>query len=323
MGYIAFFDMLGTRAAALTSRDTYSNAIDTFHSAVIEVSKNKACRIYGYSDNAYMEFKNIDEMFSFFDELRERLIKEHLYFTAAVVKGSLNANTKSYEKGDIMQFTSPEAIKAYSLQSSFHGIGVALSDDVVKDVQEAEKRKNLNYTYCKSAFVYQDGNGVENVKLQAFYDISYQNPSTYFMRLIVSDYLMASLTSERAGRYYMTPLLSMIQCLEPSEIEKEHKELCEIITLSEYRGLFDFRRIESDRMVLTFFFLGKIMNMTEIELDEKKDIFCEIMESARLSNEEMMKQLHVVPLEVLNMKQKKEAAIMLAEIFREDARNRL
>lgn len=103
MPYIAFLDMIGTRASALISNEEYTSAIDDFSNALKQVGDKCKCKIFGYSDNAYVEIEDIHEVIKFFRYLREILMNQHRYFTAAVDTGTLQAQQVLLkEKRDIL-----------------------------------------------------------------------------------------------------------------------------------------------------------------------------------------------------------------------------
>lgn len=150
MPYIAFLDLTGTRASASISNDEYTDVIKDFHYSLKHAGSLCECNIYGYSDNAYIEIKELDDMIMFFRVLRKRLMQKHRYFSAAVDSGSLNADRLPIgkNKGFSMMFTAPKVINLYLKQSRFSGIGISLSERVVEELN-SDKRDG---SFCSSVF---------------------------------------------------------------------------------------------------------------------------------------------------------------------------
>ena len=129
MSYIAFLDMLGTRASATVSTSEYKHAIKAFHKAMNHAASfcKSDCKIYGYSDNAYIETETLNDIIVFFRELRQLLLEKHLYFSAAIEPGSLSTDDsflKTDKQGCSMVFTTTDAVNVYLSQCKFSGIGI-------------------------------------------------------------------------------------------------------------------------------------------------------------------------------------------------------
>lgn len=215
MSYIAFLDMIGTRASALISSEEYTDAINDFNNSLKQVGALCQCTIYGYSDNAYAEIEKLEDLVDFFRLLRDNLMNKHRYFTAAVDCGSLKAerialgNKMSFS----MKFTAPTTVDIYMKQCQFSGIGISLSRSVVDDLEQ----KGMHNAFCKS--VYQQYPVTDNdAGIVPIFDLSYGPVIYEKLEYIIADYLMTAATNERAGRYYITPAVSMIKCLDKSVV---------------------------------------------------------------------------------------------------------
>lgn len=236
MAYIAFFDMVGTRASALTSNQEYTDAINSFNTSLKQVAQMCNCEIFGYSDNAYAEIDSLENMIKFFRLLRDTLMKNHRYFSAAVDIGTLNAKKLTFEKskGFSMKFTESSTIEIYLNQCQFSGIGVSLSQKIVDEL----KYKKMYDEFCLSVF--QKKNDCVNTELEfvSVYDIAYRKVSLSKLRYILSDYLMTAAMSERAGRYYVTPIISMIKGIDKTIIEENIDELISLLSLQTIPAAF-------------------------------------------------------------------------------------
>lgn len=226
MPYIAFLDLLGTKSSALSSSKEYTDAITDFNKALKQVSNIYPCKIYGYSDNAYIELQNLTDMINFFTSLRDTLLNKHRYFTAAVDQGSLNANIVKFgnNKGFSMEFTKPNTVDIYTKQCQLSGIGISLSDEIVEEL----KNKSLTNSFCLSIF--QPNFTTDDVIVNPIYDLSYNSVILSKIEYIFADYIMTTATNERAGRYYITPIVSMIKSLN-KDIFLNPEELSKLISL--------------------------------------------------------------------------------------------
>lgn len=227
MPYIAFIDMIGTRASAMISNQEYTDAINDFTNSLKQVSSICQCTIYGYSDNAYIQIENLTDLIKFFRILRDTLINKHRYFTAAVDSGSLNAERVKLNKnkGFSMSFTAPATVDIYMQQCQFSGIGISLSKKVVDDLIE----QKMEDTFCSS--IYQQRPVVDgDSSIIPIYDLSYNPVILEKLEYIIADFLLTAATNERAGRYYITPTVSMIKCLDKNILLKDLDKLISLLS---------------------------------------------------------------------------------------------
>lgn len=237
MSYIAFLDMIGTRASALISSKEYTDAINDFNNSLRQVGSLCQCTIYGYSDNAYAEIEKLDDLINFFRLLRDTLMNKHRYFSAAVDCGSLKAdrvllgNKNSFS----MKFTAPTTVDIYMRQCQFSGIGISLSRSVVDNLQQ----EGMHTAFCHS--VYQQYPFTENdTGIVPIFDLAYSPVIFEKLEYIIADYLMTAATSERAGRYYITPAISMIKCLDKSVILDNLEKLIALLSFQFVPAGFKF-----------------------------------------------------------------------------------
>lgn len=227
MPYIAFLDMLGTRASALISNTEYEKAINDFNSRLETLSEEYQCKVYGYSDNAYVELKKISDLVLFFRYLRDSLMMQHRYFAAAVDWGTLDATGCSNGNFHSMKFTAPATVDIYKMQCQFSGIGISLSEKVVHGLKEYRMDESFCSSIYQKAYI---ASGEPVVSL--IYDLSYDSVSIDRLKYIIDDYLLTSATDVRAGRYYLTPLISMIKSLNVEEISQKLRDIVSLLSFS-------------------------------------------------------------------------------------------
>lgn len=283
MSFVAFVDMVGTRTSAMISNDEYTASINDFSDALKQLSEIFNCKIYGYSDNAYIEFSDHTQMVQFFKLLRESLLYQHRYFTAAVSLGSLQAKQIFFgrPKGFAMKFTSTVATDIYISQRQFSGIGISLSDSAVRELR-SQKMENL---LCKSIYHCCNSSG-DDIGFEEVIDLAYDPVKIEQLRYVLADYIMASAMSTRAGRYYLTPIISMIKCLDQSVVLNELTDLVDLLTLQTVPPAF--RSLKYSDTYSLYFILALVDSV--ISMREKNPTIdaikiCEYIVS-RFSNQE-------------------------------------
>lgn len=264
MSYIAFLDMIGTRTSALISSDEYTSAINDFNTSLNQVGSLCQCTIYGYSDNAYVEIEKITDLVSFFRLLRDNLINKHRYFTAAVDRGSLMAerfplgNKNSFS----MKFTAPSTVDIYTKQCQFSGIGISLSENVIEDL----RKNDMNVDFCQS--IYQKSSIMNNdLDIVSIYDLSYSPVILEKLEYIIADYLLTAATSERAGRYYITPIVSMVKCLDKNVLMDR---LDALIALLSFRDVPEgFKSLPANNKYSQYFMFALIEYVLSLREQDK------------------------------------------------------
>lgn len=322
MEYIAFFDMLGTRLSASMGNDAYSKKLKAFRRSIEQASKqSKSCEIYAYSDNAYIQFEDSESMLNFFRALRDMMMTMGHYFSAAVGIGTLNSHSNDTKdsieyhlgscKGNSMMFVSPDAVNVYALQSQFCGIGICLSHDAV-DQLRLEGKENA---FCETIYKTEDRDDSSKSTIVKAYDITYSNVPVSLIRAIISDYLIASMTSERSGRYYITAIISMIRSMKQTTLLRNLKEISAQLSLKPYQNLFKLKRISSDRVLYLFSLLDRILQLCEINPEMNKYELCNtIIISSNLSIQDYMDNIPKISDEIMSLKRKRELISILFEL---------
>lgn len=304
MSYVAFVDMVGTRASALISNAEYANAINDFNNALKQVSDYCECKIYGYSDNAYIEINKLPDVVLFFRRLRDTLMYRHRYFTAAVDWGSLNENRVYLDdqKGFSMKFTTADTVDIYKRQSSFSGIGVSLSKKVVEELN----KKGMQDCFRQSIFQHCPKSGAA-IEVESVFDVSYDPVILDKLEYIMADYMIAAATSERAGRYYITPIITMIKCLDTTIFSDS---LSKLITLLSFQGVpKSFQTLPHIKEYSLFFMFALIefvlsWRQTDKTVDAKR--ICEqVISNYGIDNSELLKNLPNISTSIISNENKR------------------
>lgn len=299
MPYIAFIDMIGTRASAMISNEEYTDAINDFTNSLKQISSICQCTIYGYSDNAYIQIENLTDLIKFFRLLRDNLINKHRYFTAAVDYGLLNANRVSLDKnkGFSMKFTAPSTVDIYMQQCQFSGIGVSLSKKVVDDLIG----QNMQDAFCMS--IYRQRPAVnDDSNVISIYDLSYEPVILEKLKYIMADYLLTAATNERAGRYYITPIISMIKCLDKNTLIND---LDKTISLLSFQAIPKaFQSLNHNREYSLFFMFALIEFTLSLREKDKsinaKKICEQIIKGYNVDYSLLVKTLPSIPAAVIS-----------------------
>lgn len=312
MPYIAFLDMVGTKSYASISNDEYANAINAFHKEMANVAKRfNNCQIYGYSDNAYIEVEKLDDMIQFMRRLRRRLMSKHFYFNAAVGRGSL-CHVKvdmPQDKGFSMSFTSPSTVNVYMAQSKFTGIGVYLTQDVVDDLNSEQ----LHNEFCSSIYKpkYQDA-------FCSIYDISYDTIGLDELNYILSDYALATILDREAGRYYITPVISMIRNIDIDAFHEDVSKLTSIVMMNEIKSVLCADRIDEYSWLFLYTLIGRILSLDRndsFQINIQK-VFRDIVDSSKIDRKKLIENLPVAPLGVISNLEKKKLVQHMFAIYR-------
>ena len=309
--------MIGTRASAMISNEEYTDAINDFTNSLKQVSSICQCTIYGYSDNAYIQIENLTDLIKFFRLLRDNLINKHRYFTAAVDYGSLNADRVSLDKNKSfsMKFTAPSTVDIYMQQCQFSGIGVSLSKKVVDDLIE----QNRQDAFCMSIYK-QRPTADDDSNVTAIYDLSYEPVILEKLKYIIADYLLTAATNERAGRYYITPIISMIKCLDKSTLVND---LDKAISLLSFQAIPKaFQSLNHNREYSLFFMFALIeftLSLRERDKSINAKKICEqIIKGYNIDYSLLVETLPSIPTAVISSANKRNFLNILYNMKQEN-----
>lgn len=318
MPYVGFLDMLGTRAKAALGEADYTNAVNFFNEKLSVYSDIYNAKVYAYSDNAYVQFDNLDNMINFFRELRNTLMLNHYYFCAAVEKGTLSSHTEPFISKDnyhSMKFTSDAAVKVYRLQWQCTGIGTFLSNSI------AESFKGIsNGSFCKSICLKNELMDGEYT-LMPVYDISYQGVSVPKLKLLLSDYLITAATNPRAGRYYISAAVSMIKSIDLFNFQDD-TTLHQMIQVLSFQTIPKcFQNIPHNKTYTLYFLFALIERvLSTIDSDYYPDIntweTCEtIIKEFGIEHDKLIAKLSKSPSAILSEKNKQAFLSILFNIM--------
>ena len=325
MSYIAFLDMLGTRSAAQISNEEYKSAINDFNSALQQVSSYYDCKIYGYSDNAYVEIPNIDDMLSFFSTLRKTLINRHRYFSAYVSHGNLNGEkvefsykfgNKVSKRGYSMKFTDSDTTSLYINQCRFKGIGVSISDEIVREI----KTRNIKSAICQSVYL-TNANNDEYNSYMSFYDIAYDNVILEELKYILSDYVMTTIINRDAGRYYVSPIISMIKNLNQDILVNQLEEVVSLLSFKNNTALVNLPNFHK---TFPLVFISVLLNyVLSINNDNHfiniNDTCKTIIKSCNIPKQVFLEMLPELPFSVITNENKRNLVRILYNMLDEKA----
>lgn len=307
--YIAFLDMLGTRAAASSSDQEYTTAINDFNHAIAICSEVHKGKVYGYSDNAYVQFCSLNDLVSFFQSLRDTLMLQHHYFCAAADVGTLSKGPELFTQGDnyySMKFTSDSAVVVYRMQTRYTGIGIFLSHAIVRNLQ----KEGPEGSFCNSLCLQ---NNLVNGEFDylSVYDISYSDVSFDKLKHLLSDYLVTAATNPRAGRYYVTPIISMIKCCN-QDIFGNDSDFKNIINLLSFKSIPKCFQTLSHNETYSIYFLfaliesvlSPIVSASTSSLDVTN--ICEtIINNFEIPHEKLIATLPSIPLSIISERNKR------------------
>ena len=304
MSYIAFLDMLGTRAAAAVSNAEYKRAIKAFHKSMNDAASfcKGDCKIFGYSDNAYIEIEEFDDIIVFFRELRQLLLEKHLYFSAAIAPGSLGVDdsiVKTGNQGYSMVFTATEAIQVYRLQCAFSGIGITVSNKIIKEIENISSSSD----FCNTIFQPL----VDSNHYECIYDISYKNIVLEEIEYIIADYITTNVMDKRAGRYYITPIISVIKCIDEDIIINKREQLVRLITAQSIPN--DFSEELNKDLILLFVFalLDRSLCLYEKNMDMDINVILQhLIECSEINIKEFIKKIPSIKNEIVSEIHKKQ-----------------
>ncbi len=313
MSYISFLDMVGTRAKASISNEEYAKAIRDLHETMKAVATSlDGCKVYGYSDNAYIEVNGLENMILFLRDLRMRLMVKHHFFNAAVDKGELRQRiiTIPANKGSSMSFTSPATVNIYMEQSKFTGIGVSLSQDVVDDLEKAQ----MTSAYCSSIY-----KGKEANEFYSIYDVSYDPIGVEDLKYMISEYALTTIMNRRAGRYYVTPIISMIRSLDLDVLKTQTAQLVDAIMMKKIGSVLETECVKEYSLLFLYTLLGYVLSVRESKghyIDSQR-IFKSIIDICGVEHRTITNNLSKAPIGVISNYEKKKLVQYMFAMYNE------
>ena len=225
---IGFFDLLGVRFLAMHDSVEYRKVIKSFcevtKKAFFSYANPEVDRLFAYSDNAYVQMESVDSMCLFFQLLREDLLYKHIYFSAAVGSGTLEAksekktnkkrtNGKEIDEEFIhMQFLSNSATEIYAQQSRLKGIGIVVDPSIIQSNERPRSVRFCSSYYCPS---------LESYQLVPYTDIAFSSTTPELVELAISEMIRMRILNKKASRYYISLVITMINSLDLEIFDNE------------------------------------------------------------------------------------------------------
>lgn len=220
MGYITYFDLLGTKGFR-DGEHEYEENINTFYSEIRKYAMllNGVGEIGLFSDSVYVFSRDLERLLNFLKFLREALCANGLFFNAVVSCGELcavdpkeiNINVPVYGVG----FMDKSIIDLYLEQTKFKGIGIKINKSLLEEInkiQDIKYTKSFYYSSSQELVIYDDiAYNVENV--------SYQNQMKEILVAVVKSALKAYSMSVNHGKYYTSVFATLLGSYEPSLLD--------------------------------------------------------------------------------------------------------
>lgn len=220
MGYITYFDLLGTKGFR-DGEYEYEDNIKTFYSEI----RKGAMFLRGigeiglFSDSVYVFSRDLEHLLNFLIYLRGSLCAKGLFFNAVVSTGDLCAiNPEEVDIGVPLYgvgFMDKSIIDLYLEQTKFKGIGIKINESLLKKIDEIE---DINYT---NSFYYS-----ASQELVQYYDIAYNVGKTLYenemkdiLMSVIKSALKAYSTSVNHGKYYTSLFSTLLDSYDSSLLD--------------------------------------------------------------------------------------------------------
>lgn len=237
--WIAFLDLLGTKNSSKIKKSEYPNRINMFARTIREQSQdlNANIKIRFFSDSAYIECDNPEQMFILSKRLRHLLFSQGIFFKSALTKGHLSDETHSEntenrhgKKIDIQGASFGEkAVGVYYNQENFKGLGFF--------IESTHNPDSFPTHLCKSAFPVSDdlktwrafvdinyiGTGLEKLILSTSELDDHEN-SLSLLDILLENALKASYQKRGLSRYYISTFISIVNSSDFSKADFKNNE---------------------------------------------------------------------------------------------------
>ncbi|MDE6240789.1 MAG: hypothetical protein K2M08_00020 [Anaeroplasmataceae bacterium] len=222
MKYIAFLDFLGTKQLACSDRNLYTKTIQNIKKSFVSiVTEDKDISFIIMSDSIYLESKNRTLLLNMLNAFRNDLAQQKVFFTCAVTKGKLGLDPReetsiSKENSRIIALMDqPDTVEVYSMQVKLQGIAIDISTLSSKKYQV--KSVYLSEQRCIPIYDLRYAPANKKGSRKVFFE---QN-----LRLYFHAFAKQAIINERASRYYITPIKSILYSMTNDEFEKSQNEI--------------------------------------------------------------------------------------------------
>lgn len=222
MGYISYFDLLGTRGFKDNSYE-YEKNINIFYSE-IRKGASYLCgfgEIGIFSDSVYVYSRDLERLLHYLMYLRNSLCSRGLFFNAVVSHGELNILDTQEWKIDVpvygVGFTDNSIINLYLEQTRFKGIGIKIDESIVEKVKDIKSIKISNSFFYSSS---------STPDLILYYDIAYdiknapyKNKMKNTVKAITKSALKAYSVNINHGKYYTSLFSTILDSYDYKELD--------------------------------------------------------------------------------------------------------
>lgn len=220
MGYISYFDLLGTRGFKEGDHG-YEENISAFYS---EIRKGGTYlrgvgEIGLFSDSVYVFSRDLERLLLYLIYLRESLCAKGLFFNAVVSKGELSShNPQMWNIPEVkvygVGFTDKSIIDLYLEQTTFKGIGIKINQKLIEEIEKLGTFKISNSFYYTSSY-----------ELELYSDISYdtkdilyENKIKSILTSVIKSALKAYSVNISCGKYYTSILSTILDSYDCTQI---------------------------------------------------------------------------------------------------------
>lgn len=266
--YIAFMDLLGTKAMATANSFQYRKTIEVFHNVIERLrSEYDTVEVYVFSDCAYLEDTNFENLCMFFKDMRERLLEKEICFNAAICEGTLDARKKGNEKYVIVDFIDEQVVKVYGLQSCFTGAGIYIDPCIWKDKDVYVKSNEILVDSIYANINKQDGKFI----YRSCKDIKFQRNTEELLQFILNLYVKTYLLDRRAARYYYTIYATYINEQGIDNFLGSEMRLINMI-INSIQKLYDY----DGKIIILMLLINRLYDTMEKKLNEENEGKCPI-----------------------------------------------
>lgn len=261
-------DLLGTKAMATANAFQYRQTIEAFHNVIERLrGEYDTVEVYVFSDCAYSEDTNFENLCMFFKDMRERLLEKEICFNAAICEGTLDARKKSTEKYVIVDFIDEQVVKVYGLQSRFTGAGIYIDPDIWKDKDLYVKSNEFLVDSIYTNINKQDGKFI----YRSCKDIKFQRNIEELLQFILNLYVKTCLLDRRAARYYYTIYATYINEQEIDDFLSDEMRLINLI-INSIQKLYDY----DGKIIILMLLINHLYDAMEKKIDEENGGKCSI-----------------------------------------------
>lgn len=318
--YIAFMDLLGTKVMATANSLQYRKTIEAFHNTIARLcDEYNTVWVYAFSDCAYLEDVNFENLCMFFKDMREQLLEKEICFNAAICEGKLEAKKEGGKKYVIVDFNDKQVVNVYGLQSCFTGAGIYIDPCIWKSQEVCAQDNKILVDSIYANINKEDGKFV----YRSCKDIKFQRKTEELLQFILNLYVKTYFLDKRAARYYYTIYATYINEQEIDDFLGDEMKLINLI-INSIQKLCDYE----GKIIVLMLLINHLYDAmekklakgnTSIDLDEVNDELYEslshIYEKCQM---EKVYNIRGISSEVMSDKNKLLFANFLIKRMKED-----